>query len=132
MFEIKWQASSGIGNIYIFSLCTFGHIVIATDTFSKIFNFKYLKPAWDVKSENPLSRNPNYSTQFDTLDLEPYKWLTILCRLWKNVLFAVKVHTVILGSVQCCFVMALAKAIICFRANNISWSKTVATFWWFE
>ena len=54
----------------VFSLCTFGYIVIATDTFKRI-----KETIWDVKSESSMSRNPKYSTQFDTLKgIQDFIW----------------------------------------------------------
>ena len=73
----------------VFMLSAFGFIVMPTEIFSKIFNFKYViyplsvpeqhdpvtekikhikEPIWDdVNSESSMLRNTNYLTQFDTL-----------------------------------------------------------------
>ena len=80
----------------VFMLSAFGFIVMPTDIFSKIFNFKYIRyplsvpeqhdhvtekikhvkePTWDVKSESSMPRNTNYSTQFDTLKgIQDFIW----------------------------------------------------------
>ena len=78
----------------IFLLCAFGYIAIATDTVSKIFKYaKYpfhlseqhdcitekikrvKEPISDVKSKSSMSRNPNFSMQFDTLKgIQDFIW----------------------------------------------------------
>ena len=94
--NIKYRRFISPYFILVFLLCGFGYILIAVDTFSKIFNFKYAKyplpvtgqndpvterikrikePTSDVKSESSMSRNRNYLTQFDTLKgIQDFIW----------------------------------------------------------